>query len=66
LKRSVIDCDDAGEATKLQLIPNATAADIAILLRLPNRADVMIPPLSVIRDPWHSLGHLTVVPRAGL
>src|SRR5258706_8743363 len=66
LKRSLRDCDDAGEASMLQLIPNAMAADIAILPRLPGRAAVTIPHLSVIRGPWHSLGHLTVVPRAGL
>src|SRR4051812_35322352 len=45
LKRSPRDCDDAGEASMPQPIPNEIAATIAILGR---RAAVMAPRLSPI------------------
>src|SRR4030088_1122440 len=53
LKRSPSDCDDAGEASIPQLIPNETAANNAMLRDLPGRAAVMTARLSPIQRPRH-------------
>src|SRR3979409_781886 len=63
LKRSPSDCDDAGEASIPQLIPNETAANNAMLRYRPGRAAVMTARLSPIQRPRHLARSDHVAPR---
>src|SRR5438270_423868 len=49
LKRSVIDCDDAGAANRLQPMARTAAAATTLLQRLLGRAASLIKGLSLIR-----------------
>ena len=66
LKRSVSDCDDAGEASMLQPIANEIAATIAIRRDLPGRAAVMITGLILHATSLASSHVLTIVARPAL